>query len=327
MKRSACIIILTLNLLLLAPLTIFGQAVKLELIFSGGPTGGTFDFFSAGIAEHLSRNAGNLVVINRTSPGSVENIRRVNAGAADFAIVYAGDLFLARQGKLPQDQKKYEGVLAMASLYDAPAHLVTLRSSGIDSVAKLVGKRVAVGGVGSGAAASAERYFRSLDLWSRIEPRFIGYSHAAKALAGEQIDALWILAGVPNSAVVELAASHEIRFLDIPPPAEEADFSAPFPFYSEVLIPAGTYPGQDRAVQSFQDTAVWVAGKQLRAEQVSAALREVFSAAGLVHLARVKTTARQMPRDGGLENILTPLHPGAEHYWDEQATASALPRD
>ena len=122
-----------------------------RLAFSGGPEGGTFQYFSNGIAIQLSKALDNVEVSNMASAGSLENLRRVNSGEADFGIVYSGDTYLGREGRLTNDTRKYENVHAMAYLYGAPAHLIVKADSGIDKVADLEGKRVAVGGAGSGA--------------------------------------------------------------------------------------------------------------------------------------------------------------------------------
>ena len=120
------------------------------------------------MATRLSKTIPNVEVSNMASAGSVENIRRVNSGEADFGIAYSGDTYLARTGQLPKDTRKYENVLALAYLYGAPAHLIVLDGSGINAVSDLAGKRVAVGGAGSGAAASAQRYFDDLVLSRRL---------------------------------------------------------------------------------------------------------------------------------------------------------------
>ena len=70
--------------LTLAPLA---AMAKDRLAFSGGPEGGTFQYFSNGIATRLSKNIDNLEVSNMASAGSLENLRRVNSGDADFGIV------------------------------------------------------------------------------------------------------------------------------------------------------------------------------------------------------------------------------------------------
>jgi len=58
-------------------------------------------------------------------------------------------------------------------LYGAPAQLVVRADSGIESSMELVGKKVAVGNPGSGAALSAERFFRHLGVWDRTRTLMI----------------------------------------------------------------------------------------------------------------------------------------------------------
>ena len=48
------------------------------------------------------------------------------------------------------------------------AHLITFEDSGIKTVQDLAGKRVAVGNPGSGPFASAEKVFRSVRIWEKI---------------------------------------------------------------------------------------------------------------------------------------------------------------
>ncbi|MEE8523678.1 MAG: TAXI family TRAP transporter solute-binding subunit [Thermoanaerobaculia bacterium] len=289
-----------------------------RLVFSGGPEGGTFQYFSNGIAIRLSRTIAGLEVSNTASAGSLENLRRVDSGEVDFGIVYSGDTWLGRNGRLTQDPRRYENVLALAFLYGAPAHLVVLAGSGIDGVEDLAGQRVAVGGAGSGAASAAERYFTSLGLWDEMEVEFLGYSKAASALGDHLIDAFWVLAGHPNASVIQAAASNEIKLLGVADAADRAGFFEHYPFYTEVALPAGIYRGVDEDVASFQDAALWVAGRHVAPEQVHAALTEIFSAAGLAYLAKVKSTARAMSVEGALNGIVTPVHPGAARFWKEQ---------
>ncbi|NIQ97506.1 MAG: TAXI family TRAP transporter solute-binding subunit, partial [Desulfuromonadales bacterium] len=175
-------------------------AAETRLRISGGPQGGTFQYFSNGIASRLSRDLPDVEAYNMASAGSVENIRRVNSGDADFGIAYSADTYLAREGRLSRDDTKYEDVFAVAYLYGAPAHLLVLENSGIEDVSDLAGKRLAVGGAGSGAAAAARRYFGALGLWDKMNVEFIGYSKAASAMGRKLIDAMWVFAGFPNSA-------------------------------------------------------------------------------------------------------------------------------
>ena len=112
--------------------------------------------------------------------------------------------------------------MAMAYLYGAPAHLIVLDGGGIKTMDDLKGKRVAVGGAGSGAAGAAQRYFTALGLWDEMKVEFLGYSKAAAALGDGLIDAFWVFAGYPNSSVIQAAASNPIKILNVVEAGEKA---------------------------------------------------------------------------------------------------------
>jgi len=295
-----------------------GDAAKTRLAFSGGPDGGTFQYFSNGIATRLSKDLAGVEVSNMASAGSVENVRRVNSGDADFGISYSGDTYLARNGRLTNDANTYQNVQAIAYLYGAPAHLIVLADSDINSVDDLKGKRVAVGGAGSGAAASAQRYFGALGLWDKMNTEFLGYSKAASALGDGLIDAMWVFAGFPNSSVIQAAASNKIKLLNLWEAGSKGGAFKQFPFYAPVSIPANTYSGVDYPVATFQDSALWTAGKHVPAETVYKAVADIYTQEGLAYLVKVKKTAKAMSIESALTGIVTPVHAGAQKFWKEK---------
>ncbi|MDD3620724.1 MAG: TAXI family TRAP transporter solute-binding subunit [Desulfobulbaceae bacterium] len=316
MKRISLYVVASLVLVFaMSPLA---ATAKERLAFSGGPEGGTFQYYGNGISIRLSNNIENVEVSNMASAGSLENLRRVNAGEADFGIVYSGDTYLARIGKLAQDERQYTKVKAMSYLYGAPAHLVVKADSGINEVADLEGKRVAVGDPGSGAAASAQRFFTSVGLWDKMNVEFIGYSKAASSLGDNLIDAMWVFAGFPNASIIQAAASNKIRLLDLVGPGEKSGFFQEFPFYATLTIPANTYSGVDYDVASFQDSALWVTGDHVSDDIIYKALAEIYSTEGLAYMLKAHGSAREMSVESGLKGIVTPVHPGAIKFWEEK---------
>jgi uncharacterized protein len=289
-----------------------------RLAFSGGPDGGTFQFFSNAISTRLTRELPNVDVSNMVSAGSVENLRRVNSGEADFGLVYSGDIYLGREGQLTNDTREYKNVHAVSYLFGAPAHLVVLDGSGINSVKDLAGKRVAVGPAGSGAAASAQRYFTSVGLWDKMRVEYIGYSQGASAMGDRLIDAMWVFAGYPNSSIIQAAASNKIKLLDLVEAGKASGFFESNPFYAEVTIPSGTYSGVDRPTQTFQDSTIWVANNRLKEDVVYKSLEEIYSTQGLNFMVSVTSTARAMTIEDGLYGVVTPVHPGAAKFWTEK---------
>jgi uncharacterized protein len=317
-------IIKKLNFIMLVAIIGFSinpaQAVQ-RLAFSGGPDGGTFQFFSNGISTHLSRQLDGVSISNMASAGSVENLRRVNSKDADFGIVYSGDLYLGERGKLTDDPRRYRNVQAIAYLYGAPAHLLVLESSDINTVADLSGKSVAVGPAGSGAAASAQRFFEGVGLWDKIRPQYIGYNQGASALGDRQIDALWVFAGFPNASVIQAATSNRVRLLQVYEAASAGTLFEQHPYYAKVVIPAGTYPNIDYDVTTIEDAALWVAGRNLSPDLVYNSVAEIYSEAGLKFMYSISNAAKVMGLTTALNGIVTTLHPGAAKFWQEQNLA------
>ena len=100
-------------------------AGKKRIVFGGGPAGGTFQIVANAIQVYDPIKAIEGYNIQaQSSAGSIENLRKVNAGKSHFGVVYSGDVWLGRNGKMKNDSNKYENVMAVAYLYGAPAQLV-----------------------------------------------------------------------------------------------------------------------------------------------------------------------------------------------------------
>jgi uncharacterized protein len=297
-----------------------GQALAgKQVLFGGGPAGGTFQLVANAIQDFGPvRELKGLSLSAQASAGSVENLRKVDSGRMHFGVVYSGHLYQARNGTLQDDASQYQKVLAVAYLYGAPAQLVIRQGAGINSVKDLAGKRIAVGNTGSGAIANAEQYFGHLGLWDKIERHAMGYNDAAQAFGNQQLDAFWLFTGIPGSAVTQAAQTNDIDLLDLAREAEESGYFTKYPYFSRVDIPANTYRGVTHPTPSFQDAALWVANPEVPAEAVYQLLSLIYSDAGLAHMAGQLKGVMEMSLANGNQGIVTPLHPGAERFWREK---------
>ncbi len=300
--------------------TTSGQVGKKKhfLAFGGGPTGGTFNFFANKMASIISVNYEWFDVSPKGSGGSAENLRTLNKNGIDIGIVYSGDAFLGRNGKLQCDTTRYDKVRALSFLYGAPAQLVVRKDSGIASARDLEGKVVAIGNPGSGAALSAERFFKHLGMWGEMEHRNLGYSQAAADFTNMKIDAFWVLVGYPNSSIIEAASHTPITILNVHEDAVQSGFYDLYPFYSKVIIPKDTYEGQSTDIITFQDAALWCASDIVNDEIIYDCLRAVYSRQGLTGMVTAHKAARNMSVKNGIKSVSIPLHPGAIRFWKEQ---------
>ena len=302
-----------------------------RLVFAGGPAGGTFQVVANAIQTYKPiKEIKGVKIQAQSSAGSVENLRNIDKGKAHFGTVYSGHVYLGSEGRLKNDPNKYENVRAVSYLYGAPAQLVVRKDSGIKSVKDLVGKKVGVGNAGSGAFANAELFFshikvkgkdqdKSVSIWDSMERNAMGYNDAANAFSNKQLDAFWVFAGFPVGAVMMAAQTNDIDLIDLDKDAEKYNFYEDYPYFVRLDIPEGTYKGVDKVTPSFQDSALWVANKDVSDEIVYQMLSIIFSEEGLKHMVSQKKTFTSMSIENGIEGTSeTTLHPGAERFWKEK---------
>nr|CRH05877.1 putative TRAP-type transporter, periplasmic component [Candidatus Magnetococcus massalia] len=306
---------LFLGLIFLSPT----QAEAKRITFMGGPAGGTFQVVANAIQIYKPVKAiDGYKVKAQSSAGSVENLRKVNSGRAQFGVVYSGHVYLGRNGKLKNDPRKYEDVMAVSYLYGAPAQLVVRKGSGINSTKDLVGKKVGVGNAGSGAFANAELFFTHMGVWDKMERNAMGYNDAAQAFGNNQLDAFWLFTAFPSGAVIMAAQTNDIDLINLDTDAVASDFYKTYPYFAKLAVPAGTYKGVGHDTPSFQDSTLWVANKKTPADLVYKMLSIIYDDAGLAHMRQQKKTFKEMAIATGVKGIVTPMHPGAKRFWTEK---------
>ncbi|MFO7652723.1 MAG: TAXI family TRAP transporter solute-binding subunit [Candidatus Krumholzibacteriia bacterium] len=292
------------------------SAEKFRGKVGGGPTGGTFNTFANAMAVFVPKQLPDVTLSAVGSGGSVENVKRVSNGESEFGLVYAVDASLAWRGELPEDSNEYRGLCMTGFLYGAPAQLVVQEGSDIQRAADLKGKRVAVGNAGSGAAASAERFFRHVGVWDEFRPQFLGYSAAASAFKDGKIDAFWVLVGYPNRSIIEASVQEKIRLIDVHEEAEESGFYEEFA-YIPTTIPAGTYGKGMPETHTFQDATLLGVNADVPEDVVYDVMKVLWSEEGMKEITAASKSFDEMNLDNAFLGASVTLHPGAVKFWTE----------
>lgn len=315
MKRQwmSALVILVSAAMMAVPAVAADYSIKI----GGGPTGGTFNTFANAMAVYVPKVNPGIQASAVGSGGSVENVKRVHNGESDFGLCYAVDSDLAWKGKLPQDTTQYQNGRSLGYLYGAPAQMVVRADAGIKSAMDLKGKRVAMGNAGSGAAASAERFFRHLGLWDSMNPEFLGYSQAASAFQDGKLDGFWVLVGYPNRSIIEAAVQVKIALVDVGLDAEKSGFYNEFA-YGPKVIPAGVYGKEMPECKTFQDATILCANKDLPEELVYTVMKTLWSKEGMATVTTASKAFAEMTLDNNFQGASIPLHPGAVKFWKEQ---------
>ena len=109
---------------------------------------------------------------------------------------------------------------SIAALFPEHIHLVTLADSGIESVSDLRGLRGSVDEPGSGTRVDATLILDAFGIGlDDITAEDVKGAAATDALRNGRLDAMFVVAGYPSGALVELAASADMALVPITGPA------------------------------------------------------------------------------------------------------------
>lgn len=292
----------------------YAQKVE-RLNFVGGPPAGVFGIFATGIGTYLSRSVPNLDVSVTATGGSVENIRRVNGGEAEMGLSFASDVHEAYFGQEQFKGKALTNFRAVGLVFVGVAHAITFADSGIRTVEDLAGKRVAVGTPGSGTFASAERVFRSLGVWDKINRIPLLGAQAGEAMSDGKADAYFWTGPEPDRVTMEAATKKPIRAIDIYTPAAKTDFFKQFPYFARYVFPAGSYKGISEDTSTVGIPVIWYVHKDLAAPLVQKITEAAYNKDGNSHMLKVHAGSKDMVPQRALQGVTFPLHKGAEDHW------------
>jgi TRAP transporter TAXI family solute receptor len=334
-KKKQLTILITAGLVLALVISAPCFAGKQFFAIATGGTGGTYYPLGGVLAQALSNKLPDIIVTAQSGNASVANCNLIREHEIESAFVQNNTAYAAYMGQEQFEGQPVKNIRGIASLYPEAIQIVTRADSGIKSIRDLKGKSVIPGDKGSGTAADAanilKAYGMSFEDFGSID--WLSFSGISQRLQDKQTDAGFITAGLPTSAVLELASSAPINILDIEDDMI-AKISKEFPFYTRVTIPANTYKGQDHDVNTVAVMAQWVVDEKVDADLVyrlTKALwekgkfvlrKEKDQAADAPSGAEIMAQAHEKGKDVTLQTALSgmaiPLHPGAERYYREK---------
>ena len=281
-----------------------------------GGTAGTYYPIGGAMAEILNKEIPGMSASAQSTGASVANVNMLGDGTIDLATVQNDIAYYAANGTEMFVDKKVDGLKGIASLYPETCQFVTLRSSGIKSLAELKGKRVAVGAVGSGVEANVRQILAAYGVtYDDIDAQYLSFAEGANALKDGNVDVAVLTAGYPTASVQDIASQNPVRLIPVEDKIADA-LIAQYPFYTKTVIPAGTYAGFDEAVPSVSVMAMLVAGPTVNADLGYRVTKALFS--NLDRLQAAHAVGKQITRDSVKAGMSLPMNEGAEKYFNEK---------
>nr|WP_321458580.1 TAXI family TRAP transporter solute-binding subunit [uncultured Cohaesibacter sp.] len=254
---------------------------------------------------------GDIIVTVEESQGSVQNVMEVRGRGADYVFTTPPALVgLAQAGKGAFEGKtspKFADIRALFPIPSLTMHFVVSKNSGITDFAGMEGKSILLG-KGSFGAEEGEKYLKLFGLEGKVDLAQVELSNAVPALKNGQIDGFVTSGSYPAPNVVEAAASTDVTILSL------SDEQIAKTKRAKLVIPAGTYAGQDADINTTSLPVVAYATAAMD-EKTAYELTKTF----WEQKAKMSETAPWWMgvNKALMSNITTKLHPGALKYYKE----------
>lgn len=285
-----------------------------RLMMGTGGTSGTYYAFGGVLAQYMKNYTGYSVTAVSTA-ASKANIQSIGDGDYQMGFTQSDVMSYAWEGsKSFETDGPCRDFRVLGALYAETVQLITMKDS-IKSVSDLKGKSVSIGAPGSGV------YFNAIDVLEAaglsvddIKPQYQSFDDSKEALKDGQIDAAFIVAGAPTSAITELATTNGVFLIPIDGELRDAIMSS-CPYYAPFVIPADTYPHQSDPVETITIKATMVVDTDLDEETVYQLTAAIFDHSDEITLENAK--GEELSVENATSGITVPFHPGAARYFAE----------
>ena len=200
-----------------------------QLVISTGGEGGAYQIFAARYKDVLARYG--ITLVEKPSAGSTENLARLRDPqvAVDVAFIQAGT---ARP-------KEGDELLSLGDIYHEPLWIfyreTALGSS--DNLLDLKGKRIAVGGAGSGTRHLAMELLAANGIDAKNSKLIeVGGQDLLGRLQKNHFDAVFVVGPTQSSLIWSLLYAPGVRLMSL---AHAEAYTRRFPYLTRLVLPRG----------------------------------------------------------------------------------------
>ncbi|MDD7464066.1 MAG: TAXI family TRAP transporter solute-binding subunit [Anaerococcus sp.] len=286
-----------------------------RMMFGTGGTAGTYYSYGGVLAQYFKKYADVRVTAVSTG-GSKVNIQSMQDGDFQMGLTQSDVMTYAWDGARSFEKDgKVDDFRTLAALYAETVQLITMDPS-IKNVGDLKGKSISVGEAGSGAFFNAMDVLESAGLTlDDIKPQYQSFEDSKESLKDGKIDAAFIVAGAPTTAITELATTNGVSLVNI-----DGDYRDKIikkhPYYSQLVIPKGTYPKQDQDIETIAVQATLIVDKNASADEVYKLTAAIFD-----HVDEIKkenAKAEELTLENASSITTVPYHEGAAKYFKDK---------
>jgi TRAP transporter TAXI family solute receptor len=291
-----------------------GAAQADTIRFMTGPQGGVWVPLGGALKNMWEKAIPGLQV--QTLPGAgIANVRGVDEGKADVGF---GNSITSVDGVHGRGSFKHKVTKAcqLANLYPQYFQVVALADSGVNSIADLKGKHIAVQPKGNTAELISQQILQAVGLsYQSASINFVNsYTDAASLMKDGHVQVFTLGTTVPASSVMDVAAGRDIKLIPVTDEIVTA-MRKMNPGYTKGVIKAGSYPKQDHDVPVIIYSTHLVVSCALPEQEVYQMVKTM--AANVPDMAAINKAMTGLTPKMMAQDIGVPFHPGAVKYYKE----------
>ena len=293
--------------------------LTMRLSIATGGTGGVYYPYGGGIAKVISDRLDGVEVTAEVTAGTVDNLKFIANRSVDIAFGLADSIDDAANQRGAFSDFGTVPMRALAVLYDNYNHVVSVTSTGIESMSDLSGRVVSTGAPGSGTEVSAFRILEAAGVnpETDITKQSLSASESVDAMKDAKIDAFFFSGGIPTGAILDLASTPG-RTIKVVPNGETLttlqDRYGSLVYHNSP-IPPSVYPGMEDTVTVVAVSNVLVVHEEMDETLAYNITRVLFENDG--DLAAVHPMAAILTVDDATVGSPIPFHDGAIRYYRE----------
>ncbi|RXJ74503.1 C4-dicarboxylate ABC transporter substrate-binding protein [Veronia nyctiphanis] len=258
-----------------------------------------------------------------SSAGSGENVKLLRENEAQFAILQGlyGAWAWNGDGKLKQSGPQKD-LRSVSMLWQNVEHFVIksdlVKKGDVSDLNKLKDKKFSIGKKNSGTEGSGRHIMSGLNVNpDSFNLAYMGYGASADALQNGAIQGMNTPAGVPVSAVTRAFAAmgDNITLLSFTD-KQIKDANNGYQLWTRYEVPANTYPGQTKAVNTVAQPNFLAARHDISEEDVYLLTKTIYE--NLPFLNGIHKATKAMAIEKAIAGLPVPLHPGAARFYKEQ---------
>lgn len=287
-------------------------AAETRVTYKSAKSSSSYYQMAVQIAEAMQEASdGEISVTVEESQGSVQNVMEVRARGGDYVFTTPPVLVsLAQGGKAMFEGKgdpAFDDIRALFPIPSLTMHFVMSEESGAKTFDDLKGKTILLG-KGSFGAKEGEKYLELFGVQDEVNIADVELSNAVPAMQNGQIDGFVTAGSWPAPNVVEAAASTGVHVLSL------SDEQIAETKRAKLVIPAGTYAGQDEDIVTTSLPVVAFTTTKMDDDTAYQLTKTYWE--------QKASMAEAAKWWGGvdealMENITGQIHPGAVRYYEE----------